>query len=68
MASGVFKDKPVTFKSDYLQIYIAILSESSADDKQLNDELALAYISNSGIFPIGLSAFRDLSKKLSGGT
>ncbi|XP_041348457.1 uncharacterized protein LOC121368014 [Gigantopelta aegis] len=50
------------------KIFVAVLSDSSAEDKQLNDELALAYISNSGIFPIGLSSFRDLSKKLGGGT
>ncbi|XP_048237136.1 uncharacterized protein LOC124124528 isoform X2 [Haliotis rufescens] len=48
--------------------FLPILSKDSASDKQLNDELALAYISDSAVFPVGLSTYRDLAPILSGGT
>ncbi|XP_067684138.1 uncharacterized protein [Haliotis asinina] len=48
--------------------FLPILSTESASDKQLNDELALAYISNSAVFPVGLGRYRDLAPILGGGT
>jgi len=44
-----------------------VMSEKSVVDHQFQDELALAYISNSNIFPLGLTKFRDLIPLLPGG-
>ncbi|ESO84624.1 hypothetical protein LOTGIDRAFT_236148 [Lottia gigantea] len=50
------------------KVYVPVLSELWAEDKLFNDELALAYISNSAIFPVGLKSFPEISNKLDGGS
>ena len=50
-----------------LQVFIPIMSEQSAQDKQLQEQLSLAYVSNSCIFPLGNVRHRFLAPKLSGG-
>ncbi|KAL5017556.1 hypothetical protein ScPMuIL_007145 [Solemya velum] len=49
------------------KVFVILLSEKSAQDAQCQDELALAYISNSSIFPVSLSRYRDLAPLLDGG-
>ncbi|RUS85269.1 hypothetical protein EGW08_006970 [Elysia chlorotica] len=49
------------------KIYLPIMSELSAVDKAIQDELALAYISNSAIYPLAQTRFRHLAPKLNGG-
>ena len=50
-----------------LQVFIPILSEQSVEDKQLQEQLSLAYVSNSCIFPLGTVRHRFLAPKLNGG-
>ncbi|XP_033748675.1 uncharacterized protein LOC117333479 isoform X2 [Pecten maximus] len=49
------------------KVFAMVISEATAKDSHCQDELALAYISNSNIFPIGLSKFRDINPHLDGG-
>ncbi|KAK7483409.1 hypothetical protein BaRGS_00025349 [Batillaria attramentaria] len=49
------------------KVFIPLLSEESVVDKQLQEHLSLAYVSNSCIFPLGLVRHRFLAPKLSGG-
>ncbi|CAL1542616.1 unnamed protein product [Lymnaea stagnalis] len=49
------------------KIYVAIMSELAAVDPTMQEQLALAYISNSAIYPLSKIRFRFLSPKLSGG-
>ncbi|XP_064612127.1 uncharacterized protein LOC135476138 [Liolophura sinensis] len=46
------------------KVFVLVLSEKSACDPQCKDELALAYITDSSIFPVGLQRFRDLGPLL----
>ncbi|XP_021374753.1 uncharacterized protein LOC110464060 isoform X1 [Mizuhopecten yessoensis] len=49
------------------KVFVIVISEATAKDSHCQDELALAYISNSNIFPLGLSKFRDINPHLDGG-
>ncbi|GFR97334.1 hypothetical protein ElyMa_006321300 [Elysia marginata] len=49
------------------KIYLPVMSEESAVDKSIQEQLSLAYISNSAIYPLAQTRFRYLSPKLSGG-
>ncbi|KAK3084463.1 hypothetical protein FSP39_013947 [Pinctada imbricata] len=49
------------------KVFVIIMSEATAKDPRCQDELALSYISNSSIFPVGLKKFRDISPLLDGG-
>ncbi|KAK3753119.1 hypothetical protein RRG08_024397 [Elysia crispata] len=49
------------------KIFLPIMSELSAVDKSIQEQLSLAYISNSAIYPLAQTRFRYLSPKLSGG-
>jgi hypothetical protein len=42
-------------------MFMMIISQDSCKDSQFADELALAYISNSTIFPVSLEKYRDIS-------
>ena len=48
-------------------MFMMIISQDSCKDAQFADELALAYISNSTIFPVSLEKYRDISPMLEGG-
>ena len=48
-------------------MFMMIISQDSCKDSQFADELALAYISNSTIFPVSLEKYRDISPMLEGG-
>ncbi|XP_005103448.1 uncharacterized protein LOC101857264 [Aplysia californica] len=49
------------------KIYLPVMTEESAVDKHIQEQLSLAYISNSAIYPLSRIRFRFLSPKLSGG-
>ncbi|XP_060075823.1 uncharacterized protein LOC132555490 isoform X2 [Ylistrum balloti] len=49
------------------KVFAMVIGEATIRDSHCQDELALAYISNSNIFPIGLSRFRDINPHLDGG-
>lgn len=49
------------------KVFVTLITDVSAKDVQCQDELALAYISNSSIFPISLKKYRDISPFLDGG-
>ncbi|KAK7087902.1 uncharacterized protein [Littorina saxatilis] len=49
------------------KVFIPVMSHESVEDKQLQEQLSLAYVSNSCIFPIGTTRHRFLAPKLSGG-
>lgn len=51
----------------YHQVFVTVITDVSAKDVQCQDELALAYISNSSIFPVSLKKYRDISPSLDGG-
>lgn len=51
----------------YHQVFVTVITDVSAKDIQCQDELALAYISNSSIFPVSLKKYRDISPSLDGG-
>ncbi len=44
-----------------------MLSEAAVQNKQLKDEIALAYISNSSVIPIGREHFRQIDKHMDSG-
>ncbi|XP_055957640.1 uncharacterized protein LOC126824179 [Patella vulgata] len=50
------------------KIFAPVLSKDSVQEKSFSDELALAYISNSAIFPVGLSSFPEISAVLDVGS
>ncbi|XP_048742327.2 uncharacterized protein LOC125655838 [Ostrea edulis] len=49
------------------KVFVTVITDTSARDIQCQDELALAYISNSSIFPVSLKKFRDIGPTLDGG-
>ncbi|GFN83834.1 hypothetical protein PoB_001034000 [Plakobranchus ocellatus] len=49
------------------KIYLPVMTELSAVDKNIQEQLSLAYISNSAIYPLAQIRFRYLSPKLNGG-
>ncbi|XP_052075689.1 uncharacterized protein LOC127713101 [Mytilus californianus] len=49
------------------KMFVMIISKDSCKDSQFADELALAYISYSTIYPVSLEKFRDISPLLEGG-
>ena len=49
------------------QVLLAVLSETAVVNKALKDEIALAYISNSSIIPIGRSYFKHIAKHMDSG-
>ncbi|XP_076434550.1 uncharacterized protein LOC143274583 [Babylonia areolata] len=49
------------------KIYIPVLSQVSVEDKHLQEQLSLAYVSNSAIFPLGTTRHRFIAPKLNGG-
>lgn len=49
------------------KMFVMIISQDSCKDSQFGDELALAYISNSTIFPVSLQKFREINPMLEGG-
>lgn len=49
------------------KVFVTVITDVSAKDVQCQDELALAYISNSSIFPVSLKKYRDISPSLDGG-
>lgn len=49
------------------KIFVMLITESSAQDSQCQDELALAYISNSSVFPVSMKRYRHISPHLNGG-
>lgn len=55
------------FDFELFQMFVMIISKDSCKDSQFADELALAYISNSSIYPVSLEKFRDISPLLEGG-
>ena len=46
---------------------MTVITDVSAGDVQCQDELALAYISNSSIFPVSLKKYREIAPTLDGG-
>lgn len=49
------------------KMFVMIISQDSCKDSQFADELALAYISNSTIFPVSLEKYREINPMLEGG-
>ncbi|XP_062571583.1 uncharacterized protein LOC134233623, partial [Saccostrea cucullata] len=49
------------------KVFVTVITDTSAKDTQCQDELALAYISNSSVFPVSLKKYREIGPVLDGG-
>ncbi len=58
---------PLKRVSIVLQLFISLLSEKTIESKYCQDELALAYVSNKPIFPVGLKQPQELFPKMDTG-
>ncbi len=54
-------------KFSCFQLFISLLSETTIKSKYCQDELALAYVSNKPIFPVGLKQPQDLFPQMDTG-
>ena len=57
----------MTLRYISFQLFISLLSEKTIESKYCQDELALAYVSNKPIFPVGLAQPQDLFPKMDTG-
>lgn len=61
------ENKIMICKILYFQLFISLLSEKTIESKYCKDELALAYVSNKPIFPLGLAEPKELFPKMDTG-